>query len=75
MKALALRIGLYRVAAMLIGCALVLEVIRIELARGSAAATIACSLGEVLFLALAAWVFVTARRGPSKRAAGSAPPE
>ena len=33
MKALALRIGLYRVAAILIGCALVLELIRVQVSR------------------------------------------
>ena len=34
-KALGLRIGLYRVAAILIGCALVLEILRVEVLSGS----------------------------------------
>jgi hypothetical protein len=62
MKALALRIGLYRVAAIFVACALGIEVLRIEVASGNTAATIACSLAEACFLALAAWVFVIARR-------------
>ena len=62
MKALGARIGLYRVAALLVACALVLEVLRVQVAAGNTAATIACSLGEVVFLALAAGVFVMARR-------------
>jgi len=57
-----MRIGLYRVSALLIGCALVLELCRIELFSGNSAATIACTLGEVVFLALAAGVFLVARR-------------
>jgi hypothetical protein len=61
-KALAARIGLYRVSALLVACALGLEIVRIQLAGDSTAATIACTLGEVLFLAAAAGVFVMARR-------------
>ena len=62
MKALALRIGLYRVAALLIACALGLELVRVRLVADSTAATIACTFGEVMFLAAAAGVFVIARR-------------
>ena len=51
MKALAARIGLYRVAALLIGCALVVEICRMQLFAGNTAATIACTFGEVVFLA------------------------
>ena len=62
MKALGARIGLYRVAAILIGCALALEIVRVQVFAGSTVATIACTFGEVAFLAAAAGVFVTARR-------------
>ena len=62
MRALAERIGLYRVAAILIGCALVLEILRVQAFADSTGAQIACTVGEVAFLALAAGVFVTARR-------------
>jgi hypothetical protein len=62
MKALAERIGLYRVAALLVGCALVIEICRMQLFAGNTAGTIACTLGEVVFLAAAAGVFVLARR-------------
>jgi hypothetical protein len=56
------RIGLYRVAALLIGCALALEIVRVQVLPGSTMATIACTLGEVVFVAAAAGIFVTARR-------------
>ena len=49
-------------AAILIGCALVLEIVRVQVLAGSTVATIACTLGEVVFLAAAAGVFVIARR-------------
>ncbi len=62
MRALGERIGLYRVAAILIGCALVLEIVRVQVLPGSTAATIGCTLGEVVFVAAAAGVFVIARR-------------
>lgn len=62
MKALATRIGLYRVAALLIGGALVVELCRVQVFAGNTAATIACTFAEVMFLALAAGVFVVARR-------------
>ena len=61
-RALGERIGLYRVAAILIGCALVLEIVRVQVLPGSRVATIACTLGEVVFVAAAAGVFVIARR-------------
>jgi hypothetical protein len=66
-KALVLRIGLYRVAAILVGCALVLEILRVEVLSGSTAAVIAISLGEVAFLAAAAGVFMLARRRSAQR--------
>jgi len=66
MKALADRVGLYRVAAILIGCALALEIVRVRVLSGSTLATIACTIGEVAFLAAAAGVFVTARRAQAR---------
>jgi hypothetical protein len=64
MRRLVGRIGPYRVAAMLIGCALVLEILRVQVLSGSSVAQVACTLGEVVFLALSATVFITARRRP-----------
>jgi hypothetical protein len=65
-RALAERIGLYRVAALLIACALALEIVRVQVLAGSSTAQVVCTLGEVVFLALAATVFVTARRRHSR---------
>ena len=62
MRVLVARIGPYRVAAILIGCALALEIVRVGVASGSTVATIACTLGEVVFLALGAGVIMMARR-------------
>lgn len=62
MKGIAGRIGPYRVAALLIGCALVFEIVRVQVFAGNHVATIACTVGETAFLAAAAAVFVTARR-------------
>lgn len=67
MKAIAERIGLYRVAALLVACALALEVVRVQVLAGSGAGQVAATLGEVVFLALAAAVFVTARRRHSRK--------
>ena len=67
MKALALRIGLYRVAAILIGCALALEILRVEAFSGSQIGAIAVTAGEILFLAAAAGVFMLARRRSARR--------
>ena len=66
MKALVARIGLYRVAAVMVGCALVLEVLRVQVVPSSTAATVALTLGEVVFLALAAALFLIARRRPRR---------
>ena len=60
------RIGLYRVAAILIGCAFALEIMRVRVLPDSEAAAIACTFGEVAFLALAAGVFVAARRARAR---------
>ena len=67
MKALAARIGLNRVAALLVGCALVIEICRTQLFGGNTAATVACTLGEVIFVAAAAAVVVLARRSPKRQ--------
>ena len=67
MRIIGARIGLFRVAAILIGCALVLEIVRVQVLPGSTAATIACTFGEVAFLAAAAGVFVAARRTQSRK--------
>jgi hypothetical protein len=67
MRALAARIGLFRVAAILVGGALAIEICRMQLFAGSTVGTIACTLGEVVFLALAAGVFVLARRSGTAR--------
>jgi hypothetical protein len=66
MRALGARIGLYRVAALLIGCALVVEICRLQLFSDNTAATIACTFGEVLFLTLAAGLFTLARRSGTR---------
>jgi hypothetical protein len=63
-KALAGRIGLYRVAAVMIGCALALEVLRVQVFHSSKTGAAVLTLGEVVFLALAAAVFLIARRRP-----------
>lgn len=67
MKALVERIGLYRVAAILIGCALALEILRVRILPGSTLATIGCTLGEVVFVAAAAGLFIIARRAAGRR--------
>lgn len=53
-------------AAILIGCALTLEILRVQVFAGRTAATIAGTLGEVVFLAAAAGVFVAARRAQAR---------
>jgi hypothetical protein len=67
MRTLGGRIGLFRVAAILIGCALALEIIRVRVLPDNAVATVACTFGEVAFLALAAGVFVAARRSRARQ--------
>jgi hypothetical protein len=63
-RALVERIGLYRVAAVMVGCALVLEVLRVQVFPSSTDVTVAVTLGEVVFLALAAAAFLIARKRP-----------
>jgi hypothetical protein len=65
-KALAARVGLYRLAAVMVGCALVLEILRVQAFPSSTAATTVLTLGEVVFLALAAALFLIARRRPRR---------
>ena len=67
MKALVARIGLYRVAAILIGCALLLEILRVEVLSETRTGTILSTMGEVLLLALAAGVFMLARSRSARR--------
>ncbi len=67
MRAVAERIGLYRVAALFVGCALAVELCRTQLFAGNTVGTVTCTLGEVVFLALAAGVFVLARRSGAAR--------
>jgi hypothetical protein len=49
------------VAALLIGCALVLEVLRNAVLPATRTASVVTTMGEILFLALAAAVFILAR--------------
>ena len=67
MKALGARIGLYRIAAILIGCALLLEILRVEVLSETRTGTIVSTMGEVLLLALAAGVFMLARSRSARR--------
>ena len=67
MKALALRIGLYRVAAILVGGALVLEILRMQVFSGSRVGQVLVTIGEIGFLAAAAGVFMLARRRSAQR--------
>jgi len=65
-REIAERIGLYRVAALLVAGALALEILRVEVFVDSTAAQVACTFGEVVLLSLAAFVFLTARRRESR---------
>lgn len=62
MRRLGERIGLNRVAALLVGCALGLEIVRLQVLPRDSRGGVACTLGEVVFLALAVAVVVAARR-------------
>jgi hypothetical protein len=48
-RALVERIGRYRVAAVIVGCALVSEVLRVQAFSPSTAVTVALTLGESSF--------------------------
>lgn len=69
MRTLAARIGYFRVAALLIGGALVLEIVRTQALPAGSAGRAACTLGEVAFLAASALPFLAGmrRRGPSRK--------
>ena len=62
MKELAGRIGHLRLAALLVGCALVLEVLRTQAFAPGSAGRVACTIGEIAFLAAAALPFRTGMR-------------
>ena len=66
MKALVARIGIHRLAAILVGCALVLEILRVEVLPQTQTASIAATVGEIAFIAAAGALIVIARR-PHKR--------
>jgi hypothetical protein len=57
MRRLADRIGPFRVAALLVACALALEIVRTQALEPGSAGTVACTVGEIAFLALAAVPF------------------
>lgn len=62
MRALILRIGYFRVAALLVGSALALEIVRTQvLAEGSAGA-VACTVGQIAFLVAASVPFLLGLR-------------
>jgi hypothetical protein len=67
MRALLERIGLYRAAAIMIACALGLEILRLQVLPRSTLATIASTIGEVVFVGAAAGLFITARRAAGRR--------
>lgn len=62
MKGLAGRIGHLRVAALLVACALVLEVLRTQVFAPGSAWRVACTVGEIAFFAAAAIPFRTGMR-------------
>ena len=62
MKALGARTGLYGVGGDPERLRACLEIVRVQVLPASTAAAIACTFGEVAFLATAAGVFVSARR-------------
>ncbi len=51
------RIGPFRVAALLVACALALEIVRTQALEPGSAGAVACTVGEIAFLALAAVPF------------------
>jgi hypothetical protein len=56
------RIGPFRVAALLVACALALEIVRTQAFEPGSAGALACTVGEIAFLALAAIPFLHGRR-------------
>jgi hypothetical protein len=61
-RAVLQRVGLFRLAAALVGGALVLEVLRNAVLPATRTTDLLCTAGEVLFVAAAAAVFLLARR-------------
>lgn len=57
MRALIERLGLFRVAAALVACALALEIVRTQAVAAGSAGAVACTVGEIAFLVLAAVPF------------------
>lgn len=57
MRALLERIGPFRVAALLVACALALEIVRTQAFAAGSAGAVACTVGEIAFLAAAAVPF------------------
>ena len=55
------RIGYFRVAALLVGCALVLEIVGSRLFAPGSFGRVACTVGEVGFFASAALPFLAGR--------------
>jgi hypothetical protein len=51
------RIGPFRLAALLVACALVLEIVRTQVLEPGSTGAVACTVGEIAFLALAAIPF------------------
>ena len=59
---LAARIGYFRVAALLVGGALVLEVVRTQALAAGSVGRVACTVGEIAFIVAAAVPFLTGMR-------------
>ncbi len=62
MRELGERLGLYRVAALLVGCALALEIVRTRALPEGSAWAVVCTVGEIAFLVAAAVPFFHANR-------------
>ena len=57
MRALVERIGPFRVAALLVACALALEIVRTQALAAGSAGAVACTVGEIAFVVVAAVPF------------------
>lgn len=62
MRQLVDRIGPFRVAALLVACALALEIVRAQALEPGSTGAVACTVGEIAFLALAAVPFLHGMR-------------
>jgi len=56
------RIGPFRVAALLVACALVLEIVRAQALAAGSPGAVACTVGEIAFLVAAAVPFFQGMR-------------